>query len=109
MTTLDHATAERLAKLCGLLGSDHAGERSTAAAKADALLRAHGLMWGDIISRLPSADSTIADKIKLAFSHYADLSLWERGFLLGIKGKQTLSEKQLLVLDQVIEKLGGVS
>jgi hypothetical protein len=45
--------ADRLAKICGMFGSHHAGERSAAAAKADSLVRAAGLTWPDVI-RLPS-------------------------------------------------------
>jgi hypothetical protein len=50
---LDDATADRLAKLCGLLGSDHIGERAAAAAKADALVRNAGLTWRDVITPSP--------------------------------------------------------
>jgi hypothetical protein len=50
---LDEATADRLAKLCGLLGSNHLGERAAAAAKADALVRGTGLTWRDVITPSP--------------------------------------------------------
>jgi hypothetical protein len=39
----------RLAKLCGMLGSAHAGERAAAALKADQLVRAAGQTWHDVI------------------------------------------------------------
>jgi hypothetical protein len=42
---LDPATADLLAKVCGMFGSDHAGERAAAAARAHALVREHGLSW----------------------------------------------------------------
>ena len=47
---------ERLAKICGLFGSDHAGERAGAAAAADRLVRQAGLRWPDILSGLSTAD-----------------------------------------------------
>jgi hypothetical protein len=47
--TLPPATADRLAKLCGLLGSSHDGERANAAALADRLLREHGLAWETLV------------------------------------------------------------
>jgi hypothetical protein len=50
---LDDASADRLTKLCGLLGSDHLGERAAAAAKADALVRSAGLTWRDVITPSP--------------------------------------------------------
>jgi hypothetical protein len=46
---LDHTTAERLAKILGMCGSDHPGERAAAALAAHRLLREHGLMWSDVI------------------------------------------------------------
>ena len=104
MTALDPHAADKLAKLCGKFGSDHDGERATAAAKADQLIRSHGLRWSDVIALPPSGNS---NKIRFALGHIDLLSRWEHGFLLGIRGKQTLSEKQSTVLDQIIVKIGG--
>ena len=103
-TPLDPHTADRLTKLCGLFSSDHAPERATAAAKADQLIRSHGLRWSDVIAPVPTGTT---ERIRFALGHIYLLSRWEHGFLLGIRGKQTLSEKQLLVLDQIMEKIGG--
>jgi hypothetical protein len=41
---------DRLSKLCGLFSSDHAGERSSAAAMADRFLRERGLRWPDVLA-----------------------------------------------------------
>ncbi len=46
---LDATTADLLAKVCGMFGSDQAGERAAAAAKAHALLRNHGLSWRQLL------------------------------------------------------------
>src|SRR5262249_51995721 len=46
---LDPRSTERLTKLLGMLGSDHAGERAAAGSKANALVREHGLTWADVI------------------------------------------------------------
>ena len=108
MTALDPHAADRLAKLCGLFSSDHDGERATAAAKADQLIRSRGLRWADIISPLPPL-STTKDQIRFALGHIDLLSLWERGFLLGVRGKETLSPKQVTVLNQIIGKIGIAS
>jgi hypothetical protein len=54
--TLTADDAQRLAKLLGMLGSDHVGERASAAAKADALVRSRGLRWTDVI--VPPAQAT---------------------------------------------------
>ena len=45
MTRLDSDSAEMLAKLCGMFGSDHVGERAAAAAKANQFLHDLGLTW----------------------------------------------------------------
>ena len=46
---LDPRSAARLVKLCGMLGSQHDGERAAAGLKADQLVRDLGLSWSDII------------------------------------------------------------
>ena len=50
MPHLPPATATRLAKVCGLLGSDHDGERASAAYQATKILRAAGMTWADIVA-----------------------------------------------------------
>jgi hypothetical protein len=48
---------ERLAKPCGMFGSDHVGERATAAQMANKLVRARGLTWSDVIAPTPTPRS----------------------------------------------------
>jgi hypothetical protein len=52
-TTLDAPAADRLAKILGLLGSDHSGERDAAAQAAHKLVRGLGLSWADVIHASP--------------------------------------------------------
>jgi hypothetical protein len=47
---LDPDAADRLRKLCGMLGSEHDGERAAAGLKADQLVRQLGLTWADVIA-----------------------------------------------------------
>lgn len=42
-----------LAKVLGMLGSEHAGERAAAAAKADAMVKEAGLTWAQVLSGSP--------------------------------------------------------
>jgi hypothetical protein len=42
---------ERLARIAGMLGSAHEGERATAARMASAMLKARGLTWAEVINR----------------------------------------------------------
>lgn len=52
---LDSATAGRLAKILGMLGSDHDGERAAAGLKASQIVRGLGLSWSDVIAAPPLA------------------------------------------------------
>lgn len=45
---LDPRTADRLAKIAGMFGSEHAGERAAAAAQAHTLVCRLGLTWHDM-------------------------------------------------------------
>jgi hypothetical protein len=103
---LDPAALERLAKLCGMFGSHHDGERAAAAAMADKLVRENGLTWQQVISRpAPSVPETAPEKIAFALANIGALSMWERGFVYGVNGKRSISPKQLVVLDQIVDKI----
>lgn len=45
---MDGASLDKLRKIAGMLGSEHAGERAAAALKGTALLKAAGMTWGQI-------------------------------------------------------------
>lgn len=114
MTThLDHAATDRLIKVLGPLGSDHAGERAAAGAKAHALLRSHGLTWREIIQappivpQLESPDDPdwrrMAETCK---AHRRGLNPRERKFILAIiKWRTTPSPKQMIWLVNIFERL----
>ena len=109
-SALDPSTADRLAKLCGLFGSDHDGERATAAAMAHKLLRQRGLSWQQIIiPPSPMAPLTIEQMIDAALSRPDLLDAWEHGFIRGIRGRQFLTQKQLNKLRDIAEKVRGFS
>jgi hypothetical protein len=61
---LDPQSAARLVKLCGMLGSEHDGERAAAAFKADRFIRGLGLTWGDIV--IPSHPVPASDWRRIA-------------------------------------------
>jgi hypothetical protein len=104
MNSLDATTADKLAKVCGLFGSDHDGERATAAAKANEIVRERGLSWSDLITAEPvqSTDSMIEFALD-----YGDgiLNCWECGFLRGVSGRQYLTDRQLSKLGHVFAKV----
>jgi hypothetical protein len=103
---------ERLVKLAGMFGSDHAGERANAAALADELVRRLGWRWPDVI--LPSLAGpdrrrdieNVQDAIKFALKFEDELTRWEVNFLSTL-GRQLspASVKQIAVLHGVVEKV----
>jgi hypothetical protein len=44
------AKRQRLARILGMLGSEHAGERASAALQAEAFRKRHGLTWEQMLS-----------------------------------------------------------
>jgi cupin superfamily acireductone dioxygenase involved in methionine salvage len=110
-TYLTSDEASRLAKLCGMFGSDHDGERAAAAAKADQLIRERGLTWRDVIL-LPSASSNLtSDWQRMAAycqAHHPKLNAKELKFvrtMLNWRGEP--SEKQAKWLTDIFVRVGG--
>jgi hypothetical protein len=101
--------ARKLAKICGLFGSEHPGERAAAAAQADKLVREYGLTWGQVISAArshePPLDSEPEQLIRFALGRAELLNDWERSFLTSIQGRWHLTDKQWVKLNQIVEKV----
>lgn len=110
----------RLAKLAGMLGSEHDGERASAALLATKLLREKGLTWRDALDPAPkvvvrevtvpqryryprSAWRTLVAKIEASSGYWSLLSEWERSFIddLGERRRPDLSDKQHRVLERI--------
>jgi hypothetical protein len=102
---LDPASADRLAKILGLLGSEHCGERDAAAQAAHKLICSFGLTWHDVISppivpgppRIRSWRSTESDWQKMAaFCHarWHLLSDRDREFVRSMLNWREPSERQ---------------
>jgi len=113
---LDDATADRLAKILGLLGSDHAGGRASAAAKADALVRGAGLTWRDVVMPSPPIAPQLeggSDWRRLAAECHrqkARLNPGETKFIAAILAWRTEpSPKQLAWLTAIHDRLHGAS
>lgn len=47
------AERHRLARILGMLGSEHEGERTSAALQAEAFRKRHGLTWADLLALPP--------------------------------------------------------
>ena len=108
------ADRTRLAKLCGLFSSAHAGERASAAAKADALVRSLGLRWPDVLDPWPgdrSDDQVVGPtpvelRACLAVVMSAPgLTKWERDFARRIDHARRATPRQWAVLSKIRESL----
>ena len=125
MSALNPSLATKLAKICGLLGSDHDGERSAAAWQATRLLRAQGLSWADVFAPAlpppprhpvyagPSYAAPMtrhAAKVRHAQRYPERLTDWEASFLADLGRCRSLSTKQAAALGRIVAKMppGGV-
>ena len=110
-------TRERLAKLCGMFGSDHDGERAAAALKADQIVRQNGFTWHDVIMlprhETPRYDDQLSDVQKMAAfcnAHRRKLNAKECDFIRAmLSWRGDPSEKQLKWLVDLFVRVGGAS
>jgi hypothetical protein len=128
MTALPAPANDRLTKLCGLLTSEHDGERATAARMASDLLRAHRLTWAEVLKpdRAPARScpacaarraprgaaagswrKTLATLAELAVRRPALFTDWERAFICNLLDRRTISERQREILAELAEKAGA--
>ena len=123
MTRLDQQTAELLTKICAMFCSNHAGERASAAAMADSLVRQRELTWQQVIRPSPPISGPpISSRshphgfncddlsIEELFHHALQaedenrLNAWERNFLISIYERRSLSERQVNKLRDIVAK-----
>ena len=53
MSDLTTAERQRLARILGMVGSEHAGERAAAGLKAEEFRKKHGLTWAEMLAQPP--------------------------------------------------------
>ena len=108
---LSQRDATRLAKLLGLLGSAHAGERDAAGLAAHRLLRDRGLTWGDIIGHAPPVASgqgwehAWREMVNNCLSCPGSLRVWEGDFLRSLRAFPRISPKQRTILVEIYERV----
>jgi hypothetical protein len=113
MTALAAPDRERLARLLGMLGSGHLGERDNAARAAHRLVLEHGAAWFDVVAPSPAITDHGADPIGVdwrrtaaACSRYPYLlNRWEAGFLAGLPQFPRLAGKQRTALVRIAVRL----
>jgi hypothetical protein len=119
---LSEQDRERLAKLLGLLSSDHAGERASAGLMAWKFIKSRDLTWFEVLQPvLPVAaerpSGPTSGNWRQVVAHCqrygADLGLlttWEEDFLASLAGRRFApTAKQLAVLNKIQLKVGRSS
>ncbi len=113
MMTLSPAERTRLVNILGMLGSEHAGERASAAWLAAKLVRDRGLSWSDVVpspagSIISNVSHGVAEPISdlgLCLRHVEQLTQWEQGFVRSLAGRRNRSAKQTAMLGRLCETL----
>ena len=110
---LSKTDRQKLAKLLGLTGSDHDGERAAAALAAHRLVTKIGLTWNQVLDpppaehRLPELGTwrkTVAELLQ----HPGSLRAWEAKFLADLPNFRRISVKQRYCLKEIADRvLGG--
>lgn len=109
---------DKFAKVLGLLGSDQAGERASAAKIATAILRQCKMTWEDIARKLqqsqaPSSDfregfqSLHFERVNELLAMREYLTGWEVNFLTSIKFRPSLSRKQDETLTRIYDRVSS--
>jgi hypothetical protein len=112
---LDPQILDRLRKLLGMLGSDHAGERATAGRMASDLLRDHKLTWTDVVGAEPQGAGRVRigreptghrEAAAECLAWPEALTRWEREeFLPSIASRWNLTPRQRQLLNPIIDKV----
>ncbi len=111
---LPASTRRRLAKLLGLLGSEHIGERDAAGLAAHHLMLQCGLTWEDLLAPTPVKREPLFGKWRTTCAELAKrqdkMRPWERKFVADLAAFPRISTKQRYVLEEIAGRvLGGDS
>lgn len=111
MMPLPPSSLDRFVKICGYLGSDSAGERAAAAAKATELLRLHKMTWEEAVR--PKVElAVLRDSFEYVDSDWRSIALaasrqplllseWERNFVASLLQRRSLSLRQHEILEKI--------
>jgi hypothetical protein len=106
-------TIIKLAKVCAMFSSPYEGERATAAALADQIVKASGLTWENLLglgAGKARYSTTNAGKITTALACPEALTPWEISFCKSIsKQRWSLTPKQQATLDKISRKVAAYS
>ncbi len=113
MTRLSPTERTRLVNILGMLGSEHAGERASAAFLAAKLVRDRGLCWADVVpspagSVISNVSRGVAEPISdlgLCLRHVEQLTQWEQEFVRSLASRRNRTIKQTAMLSRIAETL----
>ena len=105
---------QRLARVCGLLGSEHDGEVLAAARQAEKIRKKLGLTWDELLVSSPrkrAADPT-PDELTdwqeaclFCLKHFQSLTSWEQDFVTTVaRYTRSPSAKQWIILHRLVAK-----
>src|SRR3954462_8180152 len=110
--------ANKLAKVLGMLGSDHDGEIAAAGRRAHAMVKGAGLTWDQVLAPANSPPeapyrpprrwrrpATPSDAAALCLQWPEVLTDWETDFCRSVAGQRQISAKQAGVLARIIGKI----
>ena len=116
MSALSISDRTKLAKLLGMLSSDHVGERAAAALAASRFVQSRNLTWSDVVKPPPSEtrqpeSGTWRQTVDRCLQRKGSLRVWELEFLCSLPSFPRLSAKQKAVLRDIAERVlgGGVA
>ena len=112
MNALPAASRAKLAKLLGMLGSDHAGERDNAAQAAHRLVQQHGLTWRQVVTPSPVEKKlpelgTWRQTVAACLARPGSLRVWEKTFLRDLPAFPRISTKQRYILKEIADRVLG--
>src|SRR3954462_2039623 len=109
--------ANKLAKVLGMLGSDHDGEIAAAGRRAHAMVKGAGLTWNQVLAPANSPPespyrpprrwrrpASASDAAALCLQWGEVLTDWETDFCRSLVGRYRLSPKQSEVLNRIAAK-----
>lgn len=109
ITNTDRTT---ISKLLGLLSSHHDSEVLAAAKKAQALVKAKGATWPEVLglstTPAPPAPDHLTEARDLLKRGRGHLTRWEHSFLLGVMSATKLAPKQVESLAAIRTKVDAL-
>ena len=121
MADLSSSERARLASICGMLTSSHAGERAAAALKATEFLQARGLTWREALDQAearivylpmpayrqpdPAPASKLQETIAQLMRCPEQLSEWEHSFLASLRRQRRTTPKQATILKRLVDRM----